>query len=121
MDRIEFIEMLQEKLDKQRKVYDELVKEKEEKYKYTSTYMHKMLQPKEHITMDLKMGNNITLTNPLWDSNTHQYTESKKSTTNMIIDVSYKIRKLEIECGDIRKEIDSFDDVRKIFPFLEDK
>jgi len=123
MDRVEFIEMLQEKLDEQRKIYDELVLEKEKKYKYTTKYFYDRIKPKELTSMKLIAGDDITITrNYLWDNNANTYTGSKTTTTtDMIIETSYKIRKLELECDSIRKEIEAFDDVRKIFPFLEDK
>jgi len=122
MDRVEFIEMLQEKLDEQRKIYDELVLEKEKKYKYTTKYFYDSIKPKEPTSMKLVAGGEITLArNYLFDNNSDTYTASKKTTTDMIIETSYKIRKLELECDSIRKEIESYDDVRKIFPFLEDK
>ena len=120
MDRIEFIEMLQERLDEQRKVYEELEKEKQEKYKYTTKYLYEQIQPKEHISMGLTLNDNAININPLWDSN-NKYTESKKTTTELIIEQSYKIRKLEMDCEELRKEIEAFDDVRTIFPFLEEK
>ena len=115
MDRIEFIEMLQERHDEQRKIYDELLKEKQEKYKYTTQYLYEQLQPKEPLSTELLNNNAYCLSNY-----NNRYTESK-NTTDMIIEKSYKIRKLEMDCEELRKEIDAFDDVRTIFPFLEEK
>jgi hypothetical protein len=112
MDRIEFIEMLQDRVAEQREILSDLHEEKTEKYKYTTEYLSEVIKPKKTEPMQMTF---VDGTQPTTFTG-HQI--KKTNSTEQIIDIAHLLRKLEKECDDIREEIKSFDDVREILPYF---
>lgn len=105
MDRVEFIESLQQRLSEVESKKAELQTECDKAYKRTWEYIKERFEPKENNNVNglnfVCGGTDIAMHNTLY---THVVARSN-NTTEQIIDLGHKIRTVEEEISELQKKI----------------
>jgi len=124
MDRLEFMETLNEEIKELKARKEELSDKCHEMYKYTVEHLREILKEPESGNITTSMGVNMAY---LKDSGSSIIMDghdviSTNNSKNMIIKLSSTISQLKNDCEELENKLQKYknDDIRKVLPYLNE-